>query len=968
MAADITQERSRVGQGRRAFPALSKRWNVILLVFSALFVGIQYWSYAMYNPEPKGCEMVWMYPNYASLSGLNPSRSRLAEKYSVHFYREGNGLDENNLEPSGVPVLFIPGNAGSYKQGRSIASYCARRSHGVLEDGEGPESLHFDFYLVDFHEDLTAFHGRTLLDQAEYVNDAIKAILSLYDDATSIIVIGHSMGGIVARTLITLPNYNPESVNTIITLSSPHVLPPLTFDRDINTVYDRVNSYWRTSFASSSGPLQDMVLVSITGGGLDTLVPADYTSVSSIVPDTQGFSTFSLSIPNVWTSIDHQAMVWCGQCRRAVANSLFDLIRPGSKTVLLVKDRLKALKHHLLPSLDLGTTLDEDSGEASIIVDEDASIQTGSIKASSVHSSPLIYDMKKTGGAFVRTTCPNCNVHLCRDADTDAGKDSVLDHSTTDSTITMRCRDVSKEGTVIPESTSKSVYAHESKVNSYLWAFDSNSSHGYDKLLISSPNKERVENALLVANDSPIQKFKVDDSLLSLLVFGTRFNVKASGLVDVSLSSATTSLASFTVRVTSKEDDRKEEWFSPILRQYVPHYQESRYHVNVLDRSTIVSFHGRSPYVPYDPQDESNLHLQLLTEPSDEVFDISISLNVLGTLGNLAMRYRVLAATLPLAVSLIVFMFQLIDYRKTGEFYSFGRGLAVLSRMLPKICVFLSLLHFALSYQPILDLLRRFQFPSEASNIAALHAFDPDLVQNDIYMGLSDWRFFFLCPLFVTAAVGMCAGVHFVVELFVGAIVKLVPSRPRARSQAAADSGVGYGSSVRLITVAALCILVSIVVPYQFAMVVGAVLQLVRTAVVAVKSPLRHSFYNFNGTITILLILGAIVNSPITVVWIRNLNFHSTIWFSSHHNLLAVLPILLLVENLYAGNMLPVMNSLQIRATMALLIYGAMYCLLYGLWHTFMLHHIVNVLAGWLLIVYLDDPGTRSRFTGSKKD
>lgn len=70
-----------------------------------------------------GCEMSWMTPSYR-LIPFRPSR------YRLYLYRE-QGWD--NETPTGRPVLFIPGNAGSYQQVRSIASYAARHAPSSLD-------------------------------------------------------------------------------------------------------------------------------------------------------------------------------------------------------------------------------------------------------------------------------------------------------------------------------------------------------------------------------------------------------------------------------------------------------------------------------------------------------------------------------------------------------------------------------------------------------------------------------------------------------------------------------------------------------------------------------------------------------------------------------------------------------------------------------------------------------------------
>lgn len=46
----------------------------------------------------------------------------------------------------------------------------------------------------------------------------------------SVVVVGHSMGGVVARALYTLPRFNPNLVSLIITQASPHLAPVLSFD------------------------------------------------------------------------------------------------------------------------------------------------------------------------------------------------------------------------------------------------------------------------------------------------------------------------------------------------------------------------------------------------------------------------------------------------------------------------------------------------------------------------------------------------------------------------------------------------------------------------------------------------------------------------------------------------------------------------------------------------------------------
>jgi hypothetical protein len=137
------------------------------------------------------------------------------------------------------------------------------------------------------------------------------------------------MGGIVARTMLVMPNYQANSINTIITMSAPHARPPVSFDRDIVKTYKQINDYWRQAYLqkwANNNPLWHVTLISIAGGGLDTVVPSDYASLSSLVPDTHGFTVFTSSVPDVWCGMDHQQITWCDQLRKAIVKCLTEIV------------------------------------------------------------------------------------------------------------------------------------------------------------------------------------------------------------------------------------------------------------------------------------------------------------------------------------------------------------------------------------------------------------------------------------------------------------------------------------------------------------------------------------------------------------------------------------------------------------------------------------------------------------------
>jgi len=368
-------------------------------------------------PDARGngagsCRMSFMSPAFAHLSGFGREFTRLGNgPWGLYLYREAGWDDDpfvdggrggDRLRLSGTPVLFVPGNAGSFRQVRSLASAASRtwlEVPGVKRKSVASRSgaANLDFFTLDFNDDFSAFHGQTLLEQAEYTADCIRYILSLYahheddpsgrhgrPDPTAVIVVGHSMGGIVARAAFLNPHYQSHSISTLITFATPHIVPPVTVDAGVDRVYEAINSYWRRAYelsaASSShaayddvappspalrsfrapphDELRDLVLVSIAGGLSDVTIASESVSLASLVPSSgdNGFTVFTTAIPGVHTPVDHLAILWCQQLMHVVAQGLLavvDVRRPDG--VLPRRERVAELGRRWLGALDRPT-------------------------------------------------------------------------------------------------------------------------------------------------------------------------------------------------------------------------------------------------------------------------------------------------------------------------------------------------------------------------------------------------------------------------------------------------------------------------------------------------------------------------------------------------------------------------------------------------------------------------------------
>src|SRR5690606_14539399 len=70
------------------------------------------------------------------------------------------------------------------------------------------------------------------------------------------------------------------------------------------------------------------------------------------------------------------------------------------------------------------------------------------------------------------------------------------------------------------------------------------------------------------------------------------------------------------------------------------------------------------------------------------------------------------------------------------------------------------------------------------------------------------------------------------------------------------------------------------------------------------------SFYHYCQGVLVLMVWILPINLPVLVVWIHNLAVHWLTPFSSHHNVLSIMPVILLVETLTStGKMIPRVES-----------------------------------------------------------
>jgi glycosylphosphatidylinositol deacylase len=876
-----------------------------------------------------------------------------------------------------------------------------------------------DFFTVDFNEDITAFHGQTMLDQAEYLNEAVAYILSLYHDPrrsvrdpdlpdpTSVIILGHSMGGIVARTMLVMPNYQSNSINTIITMSAPHARPPVSFDAEIVRTYKQINDYWRQAYSqkwANNNPLWQVTLISIAGGGLDTVVPSDYANLESLVPDTHGFTVFTSSVPNVWTGMDHQAILWCDQFRKVVVRSLYDVIDVNRAAQTKPRaDRMRMFKKWYLTGMENvaektlsqkePTTLLtlEDNSNSIIAQGERLTLREfGQSHKPRAYLLPIPPQGSPGGKRFTLMTDQKLDkpgdsgkleVLFCSVFPLHAGQSAALfsmnmDLSGDTSGLTTRlaCKNAASDVILLPASTrttQRPFYLdQEAEILPFSYLqYDLEDIMDHQFVAVVDKAVDPTPGWVIAEFSDNVQSHRVRSlSLRRLLAFGMKMTLPASRplVAEVRIPALHSSLLAYKLEMGNQVCGDDSELFTPLLRQYMSEPYESKYFVNV--KQANINMHGLSPFMPpalRHKSTQNGLTLQFWTDPTcKSSVKISLKVDITGSLGKLVMRYRTVFAAFPLLIVALVLRKQFRVYDESGIFMSFSESLDLcLRQSLPLVILALTCLSISLS--------RASLKPPQATTGGFWGWGDNatesqiDFTKNDLLVGSQDPFFWFMVPLIGLVCVGVCVMINYAtlaVTHILSILYGLVSVRPawvrnddkrRAVSPAFAPST----PRRRLLTTAILLVLVSTVIPYQFAYLVACLVQIatcsraLRFATEA-QSNANCNFYNYAHSILILMLWILPINLPILVVWVHNLAVHWLTPFSSHHNVLSIMPFILLVETLTSGKMVPRVVSRLRHLTSVFFFCIAIYAAVYGVTYAYMLHYLVNFVAAWLVAIH----------------
>lgn len=131
------------------------------------------------------------------------------------------------------------------------------------------------------------------------------------------------------------------------------MIPPVTLDFEISNIYNTIESFWTRGFLGPDAPLRNVSLISIAGGNLDIVVSGDSGNIHNIVPQSNGFTVFTSSIPHAWVGSDHLSILWCNQIAAVIGRTLIDVVDARyAQQVKPLEERMDIFRNRFLTGID----------------------------------------------------------------------------------------------------------------------------------------------------------------------------------------------------------------------------------------------------------------------------------------------------------------------------------------------------------------------------------------------------------------------------------------------------------------------------------------------------------------------------------------------------------------------------------------------------------------------------------------
>lgn len=582
------------------------------VIFTIIFILFLLGLYGyFFRHETNYCEMTYMYenPTYPPIA-MSSVIEKSYPRYSLHSYCEGVRCEAHRQgQFEGHPVLFIVGNADSYRQVRSLGSVAYRMND--------EKKKRLDYFSIDFNEELSALFGGVLDQQTEFVAHSIRTILSLYKSKRTIILVGNSIGGLLSRAIF-IKSIDPSLVRLIITQATPHQAPVIHSDSYVLDFYHRVNEHWRTEWNQT---LKHLVVLSLAGGDRDHLVRSDLCSLKGLTDPSRSIDILTSAVPNVWSSTDHRCIVWCRQLVLTTTRALIDIVQNKEPII-------ETLKRYFQPSIDL-----QSASNSSLVLNKEPIVVTQS-RITLTRQESTDYSIPIQSSTYRKIILHSTNARI------------FLQTKTNLKEITS---------TLIPLPPS---YSERKSIEFHLQPLD------------SALNKVQSIVIRLDHSKAQVDVFQIDqdEKTVDLPIFTSQtFNFQKIGYVKLNFPTLTHLWQVYTIRLVSNKDQ------VPLMHFHVPWSNEDLYNLvtlrNPSSPSTVLlkSLHRQMRLKLHRPaskneQSKDSPSLELFLDPQIS-YTLHIDLSFVDVLAQLVRYHVFLLPTFLFTVLCVSFTLQIYDVR-----------------------------------------------------------------------------------------------------------------------------------------------------------------------------------------------------------------------------------------------------------------------------------------------------------------
>lgn len=502
---------------------------------------------------------------------------------------------------------------------------------------------------------------------------------------------------------MTLPSHPVGSVDTVLTLHSPH-RPVILSHPSVHALYNRIAAVWAQARLNTSSrtplflfytslieaDLHDVTVASVAGGLRDTLIRSELCSLSELLPATHAVTAVSTQVPHVWAEIDHNAGMWCNQIVRVLARLLHDLVEPATKQPSLPpSQRIAVFREHLLSPLpallDLTPPRHEHPMTPSSTPKTSATPMEGALRktwTTPTEGEDFEWRIAEASGSFLAISTLSVTVNLCeRHACVDATRNATAPVPLARS-ILRRFHSLTREAHVISVPAS---VLHSYATLRLTVAPPSSASHDGDFLIARFEGSQPISSSY-----SSLIRSEVNRTPSSAPLFTSVTHSLPASLVSVVTVPELYKFHNFRVHAKHAcQGDNEKPLFSPVIGQFTPGFHEERYNAEEL----VIRYHE----LPDVHARTSPVAIMVMADPVCPIV-LRMEVDWLHSLGTFARGFVHVLVAPSFAIALVAHSVQILCWRSSGDFPLMHSVLTELLYMATPLLAPMLLVALALEY------------------------------------------------------------------------------------------------------------------------------------------------------------------------------------------------------------------------------------------------------------------------------